>query len=91
VGYAVHTVSRDAEILENGKTATLHIHTHVREDALDLYGFSDPHDLYLFELLLTVSGIGPKTGLSVIDRGSKAVGRAVRDADTEFFTTMHKK
>jgi holliday junction DNA helicase RuvA len=88
VGYAVRVAPREMRVLENGKTATLHIHTHVREDALDLYGFSDQNDLSLFELLLTVSGIGPKTGLSIIDRGASAVERAVVAADTEFFTTI---
>jgi Holliday junction DNA helicase RuvA len=88
VGYAVHVAPRERETLPNGKTATLHIHTHVREDTLDLYGFSNSNDLALFDLLLTVSGIGPKTALSIVDRGAKAVERAVRDADTEFFTTV---
>jgi Holliday junction DNA helicase RuvA len=88
VGYAVRVAPREARALENGKTTTLYVHTHVREDALDLYGFSDQSDLFLFELLLTVSGIGPKTGLSIIDRGASAVERAVIAADTEFFTTI---
>jgi Holliday junction DNA helicase RuvA len=88
VGYAVHVAPRELRTLHTGTKAMLCIHTHVREDALDLYGFSDPDDLSLFELLLTVSGIGPKTGLSIIDRGSAAVKRAVQSADTEFFTTI---
>jgi Holliday junction DNA helicase RuvA len=88
VGYSVHVTQHEARSLKYNKQATLHIHTHVKEDALDLYGFSDQNDLSLFELLLTVSGIGPKTGLSIIDRGAEAVERAVIDADTEFFTTI---
>ena len=42
-------------------------HLAVRENILDLYGFSSEEELRLFELLLTVSGIGPKSGLAVLD------------------------
>jgi len=41
------------------------IHQHVREDALDLYGFKNMEDLEMFELLLSVSGVGPKSALGV--------------------------
>ncbi len=88
VGYRVYVTTRDARTLPYQSKAVLYIHTHVREDALDLYGFSDQKDLSLFELLLTVSGIGPKTGLSIIERGAQSVERAVVAADTEFFTTI---
>ena len=52
------------------------IHTVVREDALDLYGFPDENDLALFELLLTVSGIGPRSALGVLDIASAETLRA---------------
>lgn len=88
VGYLVHVTHKEANALKSGDKITLHIHTHVREDALDLYGFSHQEDLNLFTLLLTVSGIGPKTGLSIVERGASAVRQAVIAADTEFFTTI---
>jgi Holliday junction DNA helicase RuvA len=49
-----------------GERATLHIHTHVREDALLLYGFATREEKYVFEKLLSVSGIGPKVALTVL-------------------------
>ncbi|MEO8055639.1 MAG: Holliday junction branch migration protein RuvA [Acidobacteriota bacterium] len=49
-----------------GETAVLHIHTHVREDALQLFGFATPQEKYVFERLLSVSGIGPKVALTVL-------------------------
>jgi Holliday junction DNA helicase RuvA len=49
-----------------GQTVTLHTHLHVREDGLSLYGFITPTQLRLFELLLTVSGIGPRLALGVV-------------------------
>lgn len=88
VGYVVHVPERLLSTLKATKKITLYIHTHVREDALDLYGFASPEDLALFDLLLTVSGIGPKTALSVIDRGADAIAHAVRTSDVDFFTAI---
>lgn len=88
VGYLVHITEKLSNELTAGASSTLFIHTHVRDDALDLYGFAEEKDLSLFELLLTVSGIGPKTALTVIGRGALAVERAVRQSDVDFFTTV---
>ena len=54
-----------------GKVASLervlfHIHTHVREDQLSLYGFLNEEELTMFELLISISGIGPKVALSIL-------------------------
>ena len=49
-----------------GERATLHIHTHVREDAILLFGFVTQQEKYVFEKLLSVSGIGPKVALTVL-------------------------
>jgi Holliday junction DNA helicase RuvA len=51
---------------EIGSEASLRIHTHVREDALALYGFSTSLELELFERLIGISGIGPKLALAVL-------------------------
>ncbi|HUD20223.1 MAG TPA: Holliday junction branch migration protein RuvA [Patescibacteria group bacterium] len=88
VGYTVFVTSTEQKNLKSGQKTTLYIHTHVRDDALDLFGFSQIEDLKLFKLLLTVSGVGPKTGLSIIDRGANGVEKAVMNADIDFFTTI---
>jgi Holliday junction DNA helicase RuvA len=49
-----------------GERATIHVHTHVREDALQLFGFATSEERALFEKLLTVSGIGPRVALAVL-------------------------
>jgi Holliday junction DNA helicase RuvA len=49
-----------------GERAVLHVHTHVREDALQLFGFATPQERYVFERLISVSGIGPKVALTVL-------------------------
>jgi holliday junction DNA helicase RuvA len=49
-----------------GEKAAVHVHTHVREDALSLFGFATPQEKYVFERLISVSGIGPKLALTVL-------------------------
>jgi holliday junction DNA helicase RuvA len=88
VGYLVHVTEKLLSSLPSGTQSTIYIHTHVREEALDLYGFANEQELALFALLLTVSGIGPKTALLVADRGAEPIYRAVRDADVDFFTSI---
>ena len=51
----------------NGTTVKLFSYLHVREDILDLYGFLNEEELHFFELLISVSGVGPKSALSVLD------------------------
>ncbi|OGG14720.1 Holliday junction DNA helicase RuvA [Candidatus Gottesmanbacteria bacterium RIFCSPHIGHO2_01_FULL_46_14] len=70
------------------KQEILFIHTHVTDDAITLFGFAKEEDLMLFELLLTVSGIGPKTALAIIDRGSQYVRGAINKNDVDFFTMI---
>lgn len=50
-----------------GSQAKLFTHLHVREDGMDLYGFASDKDLAFFEMLISVSGVGPKSALSVLD------------------------
>jgi Holliday junction DNA helicase RuvA len=67
VGYDVHVpLSTFYELAETGADIALRIHTHVREDALMLYGFATHLELQLFERLISVSGIGPKLALAVL-------------------------
>ena len=64
------------------------VYTHVKEDRLELYGFSKEQELELFKLILTVSGVGPKTALGVINGGAQALIKAVQEADLSFFTAV---
>ncbi|MBI4035915.1 Holliday junction branch migration protein RuvA [Candidatus Daviesbacteria bacterium] len=88
VGYLVTVLPNYLSLLKASAQVQLFIYTHVREDILDLYGFLTPGELELFKLTLTVSGIGPKTALLVIDKGVGKVQQAIKDADTNFFTTV---
>src|SRR5262245_11757973 len=67
VGYLVHVPAHTEKSLpEPGQEAFLHIHTHVREDALVLFGFATDLELHLFEKLVTVSGVGPKLAVAAL-------------------------
>src|SRR5215467_7424523 len=67
VGYdVVISVPTFSELPAAGAEVALHIHTHVREDALSLYGFLRIAEKQLFEKLLTVSGIGPKLAITIL-------------------------
>jgi len=67
VGYDVTiSVPAFAELPSLGSEVALHIHTHVREDQLALYGFLRHEEKDLFEKLITVSGIGPKLAITIL-------------------------
>ncbi len=67
VGYEVTIpVSAYSSLPEKGEAVQFHIHTHVREDTLALFGFLSAGDRMLFEKLITVSGIGPKLAITAL-------------------------
>jgi holliday junction DNA helicase RuvA len=71
VGFLVRVPSRLlAELGAVGSDVMLYTHLRVREDELSLYGFANPAELHLFEILLTVSGVGPKVALNVLSSAS---------------------
>ena len=66
VGYACHTSNYTLARLQNGKPAKLFTYCNIKEDAFDLYGFSTKSEKRCFEMLISVSGIGPKAALSIL-------------------------
>src|SRR6185503_14617860 len=67
VGYELYVpLSTYYEVGEPGAEITLRVHTHVREDALQLYGFLTMLEQQLFERLIAISGIGPKLAVAVL-------------------------
>lgn len=66
VGYKIFVPSNVYADLKTGDEIILYIHTHVKEDILALYGFSSYNELAFYELLLGVSGVGPKAGLNIV-------------------------
>lgn len=83
VGYmvAVSTGTRQTVPAPGGKL-DLHIHTHVREDQLALYGFASVEELALFQMLIGVDGVGPKVGLNILSAASiEVLKRAIMGED----------
>jgi Holliday junction DNA helicase RuvA len=67
VGYDLTiSVPTFSELPQAGEEVALHVHTHVREDAIALFGFMRPREKQLFERLITVSGIGPKLAITIL-------------------------
>ena len=83
VGYLVMVPTQTRQALPPpGGEVELHIHTHVREDQLALYGFSSVEELELFELLIQVDGVGPKVGLNILSAASlEVLKRAIMGED----------
>jgi Holliday junction DNA helicase RuvA len=85
VGYKVSVpVSALTSLPPVGQPAELHIHTNVREDEIALYGFCRPEEQRVFELLIGVTGIGPKVALSILSAlDVDTLSRAVASEDTK--------
>ena len=66
VGYACRTTSYTLSSLQVGEKAKLFTHLNVREDAMELYGFSTENERNCFQMLIGVSGVGPKAALSIL-------------------------
>jgi len=90
VGYQVQTpLSTYYKLPEIGEEVTLHIHTHVREDALSLYGFLGEQEKGLFLLLMGVSGIGPRLALGMLSSLSVAdIAAAIQTSDDSKLCTI---
>ena len=89
VGYKVFVIPQLSLTSEIGKKLSLYIHTHVREDQLSLYGFTSTAELEFFELLLTVSGVGPKLALSVMSLADLAMIKSgILNEDPNVFTKV---
>lgn len=72
-----------------GEKLTLFIHTHVREELLELYGFLQREDLKLFEQLIDVNGVGCKSALGIFSVGSRSdIINAIIKGDVLFFTAV---
>ena len=103
VGYKIHVSeftfgkiagkpARDASRLgrdAGGEEIELYTHTYVREDSLDLYGFLKLEELEMFELLISISGIGPKAGIGILSIAEpKTIRAAVISGDSSILTRV---
>ena len=73
VGYEVQMDKNQLDTFEVDQEVNLHIYTHVKEDALDLYGFINRSEKIMFEQLTSISGIGPKSALQILSLSGSQV------------------
>ncbi len=89
VGYKVLAASDVLSKAIKGTPLELFIYTHVREDNISLFGFLESSDLKLFENLIGVSGIGPKTAMNIFSVGNRnEIMSAITKGDVDFFTSV---
>jgi len=89
VGYQVFVNPTQYTELEIGQEIELYTHHHIREDAMDLYGFNTLEDLEMFELLLGISGIGPKSALGVLAISSVTeIRETIAQGDSSLLTKV---
>lgn len=87
VGYGVRICHDEQASLTIGETYVLYISEQIKEDAHELFGFSQKSRRQLFNLLLSVSGVGPKAAMAILNVGSEGqVRTAVASGDTKFIS-----
>lgn len=88
-GFGIEVRMSSPEALLVGSEAILATHLAVRQDGMDLYGFLSPEDRDFFELILSVSGVGPKTALSILRKGPReALAGALAKRDLNYLTKV---
>ncbi|HSJ93403.1 MAG TPA: Holliday junction branch migration protein RuvA, partial [Gaiellaceae bacterium] len=89
VGYRLSATPRAIQKADAASEVALETYLHVREDALQLYGFADAAERELFELLLAVNGVGPKVALAIVSGYSPSeLRRAIVREDAALFETI---
>lgn len=89
IGFNINTTPSITENLRLGAESAFWTHTAVRENSIEIYGFQTEEELKIFELLMTVSGVGPKSALTIIGvAGIRAIEAAVSTGDTSHLTTI---
>lgn len=86
VGYAVSITTTTFSKVDWNTLLSLWIYTHVTEQNIELFGFSEIAEQKLFKLLLSVSGVGPTTALAICNLGASKITEAVQQANVSFFT-----
>lgn len=85
IGYEVQVATPDFERALLGESVKFYTYHHIREQSQELYGFSSLAAKKLFELLITVQGVGPKAALAILSLGeSELVRNAIANGDTTF-------
>lgn len=87
VGYMVFT-TRNSLIEINDEELEFFIHSHIREDIFDLYGFLKIEEMEFFKQLISVNGIGPKVALEILETEAHKVKNAILNSDSAFLSRI---
>ena len=91
VGYLCQTTMNTLKTLKLNSEVTLYTYLNVREDAVDLFGFATQNELATFKTLISVSGVGPKAGLSVLSElTAEQVAMAIATDDIKTITRAQR-
>jgi len=89
IGYRVFLTARTVSEVKLGSEVFFWTHLAVRENSLDLYGFREKEELIFFEMLVGISGIGPKSALGILNVASiKNMKKAISSGDTTYLTKV---
>ena len=89
VGYKVYVTAETYQTLQENREASLQTHLSVREDSLTLFGFTRGEELRLFEMLLSVSGIGPKSALAILSlTEANTLAKAIAGGESSYLTKV---
>lgn len=88
IGYNVRLSKPTLEKLKEKDELELFIHSHIREDAFDLYGFIKHEELDFFKLLITINGIGPKIALEILTLPIEKTKLAITEDDSNYISRI---
>ena len=89
VGYEVSTTTDTLAKAHLGNELALFTHLVVREDSMELYGFQTRQELTFFQMLITVSGVGPRSAIAIVSLGSiESIQRAIGAGDATYLTSV---
>jgi len=89
VGYKIFISPETAEKVRGQTNSTFFTHLAVRENALDLYGFLEHEELHFFEMLISISGIGPKSALAILSVANvETLKQAIQSGDSSYLTKV---
>jgi holliday junction DNA helicase RuvA len=89
LGYKIFVTIYTLGKIVGQENVELFLHTHVKEDAIELYGFLTMEELEMFELLISISGVGPKSGLGILTVAvPKTIKTAILNEDASILTRV---
>lgn len=88
VGYLVHLNNNSLSTIKEGQEVSFHIHSQIREDAFDLYGFEKTSDMAFFKQLLNINGIGPKVGMEICNQNPDKIKAAIVEENIDYICSI---